>query len=818
MCRVVVTALAALSCATPAPTPPSPPPAPAKALPAESLGPKRRAAGAPVAQSGLEDLKLLLSIAREPPLFAGESLAPRIARVPLAKGDVQDIYRKVAPATVLVRSGRGFGTGVVVDEAGFVLTNEHVVANGLEEDFRTKVWIELGTLTEQGVMEKTGKVYEGYVHKSDPLLDLAVVKLAAPPPGLTAVKVSKKDPMPGEAVSAIGNGGIGLLWAIKDGEISAIGKLATHLAQLAAAECEVTSDPVAAAACGRDRQNVDSMRKSYEERIPGLVVQSSCPLSPGDSGGPLVNRAGELVGVNAFVRSHLSAPVAASFHVHVAEVRSFLAEVPAEPVHELPQPWRDAGSTGTMADVDLDGWVDLLSLGSLSRSAFFFDLDQDSFAGSGAVPAVAEVVKARSFDAEVVVLRTPERVVAWYDLDNDSELDRMVVGDERRPGRAQAAYSLRGEALEKLALPKEARLIDPQAFSQPAQAELAARLTRVAALSLPRSVAPSGLEAPATAIMVPDPLWGGGRSGVGVDADRNGKLDSIWAISPFSSALIVDADESVLGGLAQTEVKRALEERGVGANFSIVLQGAQMWSFVDTGGDEKFDLLLYSRSWASGVAGEAYRLENGKPAAPAVEHVGLKLVRPGLIGTGRPAARTRSAVLRLYPRHLVAADDSPASALPSPWADVGTDVDFEDPGLPGFERAVVSVLGRGASSVLFDLDRDTFRKKVSRAEVARVVSSGGLKAEFAWMGRGGSEWTFYDTDRDGRFDLVLFTSKPSTGESEQAFRIDRNGQLTADSEAAKGKMLRASLFKKELARSFRALAPVFFRRTQIDEG
>ena len=45
--------------------------------------------------------------------------------------------------------------------------------------------------------------------------DLAVVKMDDPPANLPVVKVADKGPVPGEPVSALGNGAIGLLWAIK---------------------------------------------------------------------------------------------------------------------------------------------------------------------------------------------------------------------------------------------------------------------------------------------------------------------------------------------------------------------------------------------------------------------------------------------------------------------------------------------------------------------------------------------------------------------------------------------------------------------------
>src|SRR5688572_16390772 len=110
----------------------------------------------------------------------------RVAGIPSAKGDIRDLYKKVAPATVLVRSRHGFGTGVIIDARGFVLTNHHVIADSENVDFKRRVQVELGTLSAQGYMEKRPEHYVAWVLKSDPKVDLAVLKLEKAPEGLPA--------------------------------------------------------------------------------------------------------------------------------------------------------------------------------------------------------------------------------------------------------------------------------------------------------------------------------------------------------------------------------------------------------------------------------------------------------------------------------------------------------------------------------------------------------------------------------------------------------------------------------------------------------
>jgi S1-C subfamily serine protease len=281
-----------------------------------------------------------------------------------AKGDIREVYKKVAPATVLIRTPNGYGTGILIDARGFVLTNHHVIAQAETVDFKRRVSVELGALGPQGFMEKRGTPLVGWVLKSDPLIDLAVLKLESPPADLVAIDVSPSDPQPGEPVSALGHGGIGLLWAIRDGEVASVGRLATHLAHLVGAECQATLDPALAAACASSRKSIEAERARVANQVPGLVIQTSCTLSPGDSGGPPVNRAGQLVGVNAFLQPDSSAPVAANFHVHVAEVRTFLKEVPTEPAAQPPEPV--ALMRGLRTTVRGDSTVAMLPRGAIA--------------------------------------------------------------------------------------------------------------------------------------------------------------------------------------------------------------------------------------------------------------------------------------------------------------------------------------------------------------------------------------------------------------------------------------------------------------------
>src|SRR5690606_7717613 len=136
------------------------------------------------------------------------------------------------------------------------------------------------------------------------------LRLINPPAELTHVTVAAENPYPGQKVAAIGHAGVGMLWAIKGGEISAAGSLSGHTELLLDAH-------------EGDREYLEAAKKRFEKM--GRVVQSTAKILPGDSGGPLVNLDSQIVGVNAFGRIDQATGQWLSFHIHRAEVASFVA-------------------------------------------------------------------------------------------------------------------------------------------------------------------------------------------------------------------------------------------------------------------------------------------------------------------------------------------------------------------------------------------------------------------------------------------------------------------------------------------------------------
>ena len=143
---------------------------------------------------------------------------------------------------------QGAGTGFVVSEDGYILTNHHVV------DDATEVEVELGD-----------RIHEARVVGSDPQTDLSVLKIEAD--GLTPVTFGSSDALRvGQWVVAVGDP-FGLAESITAGIVSAKGRSRVGLTD-------------------------------YED-----FIQTDAAINPGNSGGPLVDLHGRVVGVNTAIAS-----------------------------------------------------------------------------------------------------------------------------------------------------------------------------------------------------------------------------------------------------------------------------------------------------------------------------------------------------------------------------------------------------------------------------------------------------------------------------------------------------------------------------------
>jgi serine protease Do len=147
------------------------------------------------------------------------------------------------------------GTGFIIDKAGFILTNNHVV------DGATKIEVSL-------YGEDDDQSYAARVIGRDPLTDSALIELTEKPNHtLPEVKFGDSSQMePGDWVMAIGNP-FGLAHTVSVGVISG-----NRPGQLPVAESRFAD-----------------------------VLQTDAAINPGNSGGPLLNARGEVIGINTAI-------------------------------------------------------------------------------------------------------------------------------------------------------------------------------------------------------------------------------------------------------------------------------------------------------------------------------------------------------------------------------------------------------------------------------------------------------------------------------------------------------------------------------------
>ncbi len=170
-----------------------------------------------------------------------------------------NVYQAVNPAVVyIIVPPVGTGSGFVYSEDGYIVTNNHVVADGRSYEIAF-------ANGERQSAELVGKDIDS---------DLAVLKVDALPVGIRPLSLANSDDLQvGQLTVAIGNP-FGEQGSMSLGIISALGR-----------------------SLASQRALTDG-RSSYS--LP-QVIQTDAPINPGNSGGPLLNLRGEVIGINAAI-------------------------------------------------------------------------------------------------------------------------------------------------------------------------------------------------------------------------------------------------------------------------------------------------------------------------------------------------------------------------------------------------------------------------------------------------------------------------------------------------------------------------------------
>lgn len=147
----------------------------------------------------------------------------------------------------------GTGSGFILSADGTIVTNAHVVEGSEIVD----------------VTLNNGQIFQGKVIGTDPVTDIAVVKIQADE--LPSVTLGTTENLiPGEWAIAIGNP-LGLDNTVTVGIISALGRSSSEVG-------------------------------IPEKRVQ--FIQTDAAINPGNSGGPLLNASGEVIGINTAIRAY----------------------------------------------------------------------------------------------------------------------------------------------------------------------------------------------------------------------------------------------------------------------------------------------------------------------------------------------------------------------------------------------------------------------------------------------------------------------------------------------------------------------------------
>jgi 2-alkenal reductase len=209
-----------------------------------------------------------------------------------------DLYNRVNPAVVHIfvfdddNIFLGTGSGFVIDQAGHIVTNNHVVADGDEFE----------------VVFANGERSLASLSGTDVDSDLAVIQANSIPSDVIPVPLGDSGSLQvGQFVVAIGNP-FGEAGSMSIGVISGLGRTL-------------------------ESQRVLAGGGNFS--IP-QVIQTDAAINPGNSGGPLLNLSGEVIGVNSAILSTTGANTGVGFSIPVNAVRNIAPALIADGTYSYP--------------------------------------------------------------------------------------------------------------------------------------------------------------------------------------------------------------------------------------------------------------------------------------------------------------------------------------------------------------------------------------------------------------------------------------------------------------------------------------------------
>ena len=206
----------------------------------------------------------------------------------------------VAPSTVTLfvtaEVGAGSGSGVVISEDGYIVTNSHVVTLG-------------GAVADPEIQVQTydGRLLDATVVGRDPIADIAVIKVDSGTGLQPAEWADSGDLNVGDTTVVVG-APLGLANSVSSGIVSALNRSITVSSSEVPEEAAPEGTPEEDSPPPFDFWNFDipgqeDQPSTGNQRISLAVIQTDAAINQGNSGGALVNEAGEVIGINVAIAS-----------------------------------------------------------------------------------------------------------------------------------------------------------------------------------------------------------------------------------------------------------------------------------------------------------------------------------------------------------------------------------------------------------------------------------------------------------------------------------------------------------------------------------
>lgn len=207
------------------------------------------------------------------------------------------VYNAASPGVVFILVGDvqgndltnvSLGSGVIIDSAGYVLTNWHVIAG------HRYAGVVLKPSTPAELSDP--RTYIGEVISENSVVDLALIKLQKPPADLRVIPLGNiSDVQIAETINVIGHPAGGVPWSYTTGVISQISK-------------------------NREWSYDDGSKHEAD------VLQMQTAINPGNSGGPVLDDSGKLLGLVAMSREGSQN---LDFAIAINVIRSFTSQAMA---------------------------------------------------------------------------------------------------------------------------------------------------------------------------------------------------------------------------------------------------------------------------------------------------------------------------------------------------------------------------------------------------------------------------------------------------------------------------------------------------------